>query len=230
MRQLGSRTFERVRLAGFLVGLAALLVFGWLLLPSNSTVESFSAWFAPHRQAWYAPPVVAVTFAVLGVLLVPVLLLVAATGVAFGPWLGPPYAMIGCLTSASTGFAIGRWIGLRRVERFGGRHIARVARMLADNGTLAVFLLRKIPMPFLLANVIAGAADVRYRDFLLGTLLGMTALVIGLAGFGYQATHLLDHPSPRSVLIAAAALGIPLSLAWWLNRALRRRVAVGSGR
>ena len=50
-------------------------------------------------------------FVVLGLALVPVILLIAATGIAFGPLLGPVYAMAGCLASASTGFAIGRWHG-----------------------------------------------------------------------------------------------------------------------
>ena len=80
--------------------------------------------------------------------LVPVLLLIAATGIAFGPVLGPVYAMAGSLASASVGFAIGRWMGRRRVERLGGERIARISRTLKRNGTLAVFLVRKVPAPF----------------------------------------------------------------------------------
>jgi uncharacterized membrane protein YdjX (TVP38/TMEM64 family) len=40
---------------------------------------------APHRTAWYALPIVAVAYIALGLAFVPVLALVAATGVAFGP-------------------------------------------------------------------------------------------------------------------------------------------------
>ena len=49
----------------------------------------------------------------------PVVLLIAATGVVFGPILGPLYAMAGCLASGSLGFAIGRWLGQQGVERLG---------------------------------------------------------------------------------------------------------------
>ena len=62
------------------------------------------------RHAWYALPMVMLAFVVLAV--VPVMLLIAATGIAFGPVLGPIYAMAGCLASGSVGFAIGRWMGL----------------------------------------------------------------------------------------------------------------------
>ena len=160
---------------------------------------------------------------VVPLVLVPVLLLIAATGLAFGPWLGPIYAMAGCLASASMGFLIGRWTGLNRVERIGGDNVARLLAALERNGTLAVFLFRKVPAPFMLTNLVAGAARIRYRDFLLGTLLGMTAIVIALAGFGYQLTQVLDDPSPERMALAAIAIAVPLTLAWLINRMLRQR-------
>ncbi len=219
-----SRTLARARLAAVPLGVTALFGLAWLLMPGDMTVQAFADWFAPHRRAWYALPGVAATFVGLGLLMVPVLLLIAATGVAFGPWLGPVYAMAGCLASASTGFALGRWVGLERLEHFGGHRLTRSARAIARNGTLAVFLLRKIPLPFLLSNVVAGAARVRYRDFIVGTTLGMIAAVVALAGFGYQAAQLIDDPSPRKLALAALALSIPLTIAWIVNRAFKRRL------
>ena len=108
------------------------------------------------------------------------------------------------------GFAIGRWTGLGRIERVGGTRVTRVVNSLEQNGTLAVFLLRKIPAPFLLANIVAGASRVRYRDFIVGTVLGMTAIVVALAGFGYHLTNIVRSPSPRSVLAGVVFVGIPL--------------------
>jgi uncharacterized membrane protein YdjX (TVP38/TMEM64 family) len=172
---------------------------------------------------WYALPIVMLAF--IGLALVPVVLLIAATGIAFGPVLGPIYAMAGCLASGSVGFAIGRWLGQRRVEQLGGERVARVTRTLKRNGTIAVFFLRKIPVPFTLANIVVGASTVRYRDFVLGTVLGMAGLVIGLAGFGYQLTMVLRSPSPSTVFGAALLVSIPLTLAWLINRSLRTRSA-----
>jgi hypothetical protein len=50
----------------------------------------------------------------------------------------------------------------------------------------------------------------------------MGAIVIALAGFGYQLTQAWRSPSPRTALIAAVFVGVPLTLAWFINRALRR--------
>jgi uncharacterized membrane protein YdjX (TVP38/TMEM64 family) len=197
-----------------------LLVAVWRWIPMTaSDLQEVFAWLRPYRHAWYALPMVMLAFIVLG--FVPVLLLIAATGVAFGPVLGPMYAMAGCLASASAGFAIGRWIGLGRVEHLGGERIVRITRGLKRNGTLAVFLVRKVPAPFTLVNIVVGASTVSYRDFLIGTALGMGAMVIALAGFGYQLTEVLRRPSPATLFTTALFVAVPLTVAWLINRAMR---------
>lgn len=199
-----------------LLGIAALAAWRWIPLD----LDELSAWMQPHRHAWYALPMVILGF--VGLAIVPVVLLIAATGVAFGPILGPLYAMAGCLASGSLGFAIGRWLGTRRVEQLGGGRVARISRVLERNGTLAVFLVRKVPVPFMLTNIVVGASSVRYRHFLIGTLLGMGGFVVALAGFGYELTQAVRNPSPRTLTAAALFVSVPLTLAWAINRALRQ--------
>jgi uncharacterized membrane protein YdjX (TVP38/TMEM64 family) len=209
-----------LRVAAVLI-LCGLLLVAWRLVPVTAVSPAeISAWAEPHRHAWYALPMVMLAFIALG--LVPVLLLITLTGIAFGPVLGPIYALAGCLASASIGFGIGRWLGLDRVVRLGGDRVSRVTRALKRNGTLAVFFVRKVPAPFILANIVIGASSVRYRDFLLGTVLGMGAIVIALAGFGSQFARALRDPSPAAALTTAVFVGVPLTLAWLINRALRR--------
>jgi len=52
----------------------------------------------------------------------------------------------------------------------------------------------------------------------------MGPFVIALAGFGYQLTRAFTDPSPATIAIAVAFLAVPLTLAWLLNRALKRRM------
>jgi phospholipase D1/2 len=189
-------------------------------LPDPQTVM---AWFASIRYAWYALPVVAVAFVLLGALLVPVNFLIVATGLAFGAWLGPIYALVGSLASASAGFGLGRWIGRARVERLIGRPVPKLSRALNHHGTLAVFVIRKIPLPFMLVNIAIGASTVRYRDFVFGTMLGMTASVIAVAGFGGTLMELLRSPSPALIALAIAIVCVPFLAALALNAALLRR-------
>ncbi len=62
---------------------------------------------------------------------------------------------------------------------------------------------------------------------MIGTLLGMGAMVIALAGFGYQLSMALHSPSVTTVIAAALFLGVPLTLAWLINRALRSTTEAG---
>jgi phospholipase D1/2 len=209
-----------IRVATVLI-VCLVVVAMWSWIPSRGTwdLDAVSAWLAPHRHAWYGLPIV--VFAFIALSPVPVMLLIAATGIAFGPVLGPLYAMAGCLSSGSVAFAIGRWLGLRRVQELGGDRIVRLTGMLKRNGTLAVFLVRKVPAPFTLVNIVIGASTVRYRDFLVGTTLGMGAMIIALAGFGYQLTVALRRPSAETVVAAVLFVSVPLTLALLINRALR---------
>ena len=208
----------RLLLSALLLGLM-----GTSALIAYSYVEAsdLSTWLAEERHAWWAPALVVLAFVAFSV--VPVMLLVSLTGIAFGPVLGPLYAMTGCLASASTAFAIGRWIGPRQVNGWGGERLRRLMGLLRRNGTLAVFLIRKIPLPFVLVNVMLGASPVGYREFMIGTALGMVAMVVGLAGFGYQLAEAWRHPSMESIIRSLLFLCIPLSLAWMINWRLRAR-------
>ena len=210
-----------------LVLICGVCVAAWKWVPLAAlSPDNVSAWVEPHRYAWYALPMVMLAFVIL--CLFPVLLLITVTGIAFGPILGPIYAMAGCLASASLGFALGRWLGLRRIQQLGGARVTRVAQALNRNGTLAVFFVRKVPAPFTLANMVIGASTVRYSDFLLGTVLGMGAIVIALAGFGYQFLQALQNPSPVTLSAAALFVGIPLTIAWVINRTLRQTRHAGA--
>jgi uncharacterized membrane protein YdjX (TVP38/TMEM64 family) len=220
-------TSRKVTLTNFVRFAAVFLVCGFLVAAwhwsrTADSLEQIAVWLGAHRQAWYALPFVIAAFVALGLILVPVMLLIAATGIAFGPLLGPVYALAGCLTSASVGFAIGRWMGLRRVQRFGGDRVTRIARALNRNGTLAVFLVRKIPAPFTLVNIVVGASTVRFVDFIIGTVLGMGAIIIGLAGFGSQLMQAWQEPTPQRLIGAALFVVVPLTLALLINRAFRR--------
>ena len=214
-----------LRVTGVAVALVVALAAWMWGPPDHMDVETLSAGFRQYRYAWYALPFVVAAFVVLGLVLFPVVLLIAATGIVFGPVLGPLYAMAGSLASAAAGFGIGRWMGAGRVEQLGGERIAKLIHRVRRNGTLAVFLVRKVPVPFTLANVVVGASPIRFRDFIVGTALGMTAVVVALAGFGYQLTRVLYEPSAASVATAALFIAVPLTVAVIINRALRRRLA-----
>jgi phospholipase D1/2 len=176
---------------------------------------------APYRTWWGAGPVVVLLYVVLEAFCFPLLLLVLITGIAFGPWLGSTYALLGALAAGAGGFFVGRALGREKVERILGSRARRIADKVARNGVLSVFLLRKIPAPYTLMNLIVGATTVSFRDFMLGTVLGLGGFVVVLAVVGNQLVLIREDPSLGTVLISAAVMILPFFIAWIVNRRLR---------
>ncbi|WP_085314237.1 VTT domain-containing protein [Derxia lacustris] len=121
-----------------------------------------------------SPLAVVGCYVLAGLVVMPVMLLVGVTGIVFGPWQGGLYALAGALASAAVSWWIGRLAGRRALRRWGGPRMQRLALRLARRGLPAMVLLRVLPVaPFSIVNLVAGAAQVRLRDFLAGTALGM---------------------------------------------------------
>lgn len=171
-----------------------------------------------------APLVIAVAYGVLTFLMVPVNALILATGLAFGPWLGAGYALIGALTAASLNYGAGKLLGRRALDRVTSPRAQRLSAGLARRGVLAVIACRLVPIaPFGLMNMLAGASPLAYRDFLLGTTLGMTPGILLIAGFGHQLGRLRGAASPRDLAIAIAAALLLAAAVALLGRWLRGR-------
>jgi uncharacterized membrane protein YdjX (TVP38/TMEM64 family) len=150
---------------------------------------------------------------------VPVNLMIALTAAALGPWLGFGYALSGVLVAAALTFAIGRAFGRDWVRRVGGRRAAAVHRRLDRHGLWAILLLRMLPIaPFGVVNLVAGASEIRSRDFMLGSLIGMSPGIALMTLFGDRLGVWLRQPEPINLLALAAVAGLAVALAVVLRR------------
>ena len=181
----------------------------------------------PHRTRWYAAPLVLLAFVVAELVLFPILVLVFACGLVFGPWLGSIYALTGAIGSSLIPFYVGRRIGRRKLERIGGRIVAKLGKILERRGVVAVFLVRKVPAPFTIVNMICGASPVTLRDFVLGTLLGMGTGTLMLTILGGRIVDIVRSPGLGELAIGAVVLFLPLGVAVLVQRRINQRLEVG---
>jgi phospholipase D1/2 len=170
-----------------------------------------STLLSAYSQSVWGPPFAIAAFVVGGLVVFPVLVLIAATAAALGPWLGFVTALTGVSLSAFVLFAIGRALGRERLQRLLGRRTARIQERVVGKGILAVVVIRMIPIaPFSVVNVVAGASTLPLRDFLVGTLLGMTPGILAMAVLGAQIADLARNASWTNILLLA------LSFLGWL--------------
>jgi uncharacterized membrane protein YdjX (TVP38/TMEM64 family) len=140
----------------------------------------------------------------------------------FQPYKAIAVSFSGILLSAS----LLHWLGARfigeRAKKVMGPTIKRVDDALTDRGILTIAAIRMIPLaPFTLVNLAAGAVGVRFRDYVLGTMLGLLPGISVVCIFGSQVRSFWRHPSSSGVMLIAgigvAWIAISIGLQRWVS-------------
>jgi uncharacterized membrane protein YdjX (TVP38/TMEM64 family) len=201
--------FRGLLIMVFMFGLAA----AWRWTPLHDLVDlnTLKSWAGSLPDSKVASFWMIGAFLLGGITAFPVTVLILATAYAFDAWPAIIYSLVGCIVSAIFLYSIGRQLGRKNVVRFAGKRLNRMNRLISKHGALAVAAVRMIPVaPYSLVNLAAGAVRVPFRDFVLGTFLGMTPGVIGITFFESQVEELLRDPNPVSILVLTVALGFML--------------------
>lgn len=117
--------------------------------------------------------------ALAAVLAVPLGVIIPLAALAFEPVQAYVCLMCGATLGGAASFALGMHLGRASVQRLAGKRINAISQKLARRGVLSVFVIRLLPIaPFAIVNMVAGTTHIRLKDFVLGTLLGMTPGVL----------------------------------------------------
>jgi phospholipase D1/2 len=139
----------------------------------------------------------------------PITLLIIVTAVVFGPVAAFAYALGGSLLGAALGFMLGQALGRRVVRDLAGARLNELSRRLGRRGLLAVVAVRILPVaPFTVVNLVAGASHIRLRDFLVGTVIGMTPGILAISVFSDRLVAALHERSPMAIITLAIVVAI----------------------
>ncbi|MCF8126393.1 MAG: TVP38/TMEM64 family protein [Desulfotignum sp.] len=106
-------------------------------------------------------------------LFVPGTLLTALGAAIFGPYQGFAYVWTGAMAGACLAFLIGRYLGRDFAATVIGERLKRFDDAIARNGFATVLYLRLVYFPFTPMNFGMGLTRVRFKDYALGTGLGI---------------------------------------------------------
>ena len=201
------------------------LVWQYTPLSKIADVSAAMAWLGGLANTPWSPLLVLVIYVGLGLLVFPVTILIAATAVLFGPWLGFAYALGGSVTSALTAYGAGALFGKKFMRYNPGPMVARVSKALGRHGVIAIVTMRLLPVaPFTVVNVLAGASHVSIRDFALGTVIGMAPGIAVMTILGSGLGELSRAPGISSVAWVSGALAIAVVWTWAVRHFVGRRV------
>jgi uncharacterized membrane protein YdjX (TVP38/TMEM64 family) len=209
-------------LALVLMLLALAAVWRWTPLQSLLTPERIGEFLDSISSHEGRAAIAIGGFIVASLAMVPVTLLAVICGVVFDGWQAFLYVLAGAMGASAIGFMGGRLLGRSAIERVSGSRIAHLSRRLAKRGTVAVAILRLVPIaPFTVFNLVAGSSHLGARQFLVGSLIGLAPGLGAITLFSNSLWSALKAPSLANVAIAIAVAAVLLVLAWLAKRWLR---------
>jgi phosphatidylserine/phosphatidylglycerophosphate/cardiolipin synthase-like enzyme/uncharacterized membrane protein YdjX (TVP38/TMEM64 family) len=157
----------------------------------------------------------------------PVTVLTVLTALVFGPLFGGIFAFGGALLSAGVMYALGKRLGRHVVRRLAGYKLNRITRRLARRGIFAVTLIRLLPVAsFPKTNLVAGASYIRWRDFWLGTVLGIAPRIALTVVFVDRVRAAIGSPGLDTFASLALVAGVLIGGALLVWRLFGRDNAV----
>ena len=199
----------------------AALAAAWRFTPLSEfiTGENISRWARAVREYPFAPAIVILAYTPTAFLMFPRPLITLFTVIAFGPWLGFAYGMVGIVLSALAAYYAGRVLKRETVRRVVGDDVERAGKKIRAHGLLAMTAMRIVPAaPFAAEGILAGALRINLWHYTLGTIFGMTPGVLATSVFGAQLTAALEDPSTINWWIIAAVVLAFVAMTWFVKR------------
>lgn len=204
--------------ATLLAFLALAAAWRWTSLRDWLDIPALVAYLQTFQDSSLAPFLAIAAFVLGGLVVAPVTVLIAVSVLAFGPLLGFVYSFTGMTLSALLVFGLGHLLGHEAVRRLAGSRLNKISQRLAQRGVLAIIAVRIIPVaPFSLINLVAGASHIKFRHFLIGTLIGELPGLLALSIFVDQIGEAIRHPG-RGSMVALIAVAILIVLAVYVLR------------
>jgi pyruvate/2-oxoglutarate dehydrogenase complex dihydrolipoamide dehydrogenase (E3) component/uncharacterized membrane protein YdjX (TVP38/TMEM64 family) len=164
------------------------------LLPVNQWLLAFVGWIRDAGTTGMAVFVLA--YVVACILLLPGLILTLGAGFAYGVAVGIPLVWVSANLGAAAAFLLGRTLARDRIAArvAGNPKFAAIDRAVGREGLKIVLLTRLSPaFPFNLLNYAYGLTQVTFRDYTIGSLVGMipgTAMYVYLGSLITSVTEL----------------------------------------
>jgi uncharacterized membrane protein YdjX (TVP38/TMEM64 family) len=173
------------------------------------------------RNGPWGLPMTVLMFIITSFLAAPQFVLFAACVVAFGPWLGCTYAMVGTVIAAWIHFYLGRFGGADLVRRYGGDTVNRLSAFIGRNDFLASLIVRSVPTaPAVIVNMAFGASQAGFWRYTAGVIVGSIPKILIVALLGQSVLSAMGGG------IALAVGGVITVVAIWISVALAARRAV----
>jgi uncharacterized membrane protein YdjX (TVP38/TMEM64 family) len=171
----------------------------------------------------FAPGVFILLQVLASLLFVPRTPLGIAAGLVFGFGWGSFWAIAGAVAGAAAGFALWRWIGAGEIDLDATPRLGPLIQRAERGGWRSVAIVRLIPgLPHSVANTGLALTRVGWRDYLLGSFLGMLPMTLVQVDIGAAGGQVLQGHS--GWMLGSLLLAVGLGASFLIKRAAKRQV------
>jgi uncharacterized membrane protein YdjX (TVP38/TMEM64 family) len=193
---------------------------------SSLSEEDIRAWLESYRS--FGPlPGILLTFAKSFIPPLPTILIVGVNAAVYGLWLGFLYSWIGIVAGCVTTFLLVRKIaGHPWLDRWARKpKVQRSLVWVRMNAFSYVFLLSLFPVgPFVVINMAAAIARMRFRSFLIAIAFGKAVMVLAVSLIGHDVGRFIERPA--ELLYVVLFVGVSL----YISKKIEKRFARGGER
>lgn len=228
MTQTGSSHRHALAVGGCFVLAVVVLAGLWRWTPAGDwlSIDRMSQWAGLMRDSPWAMLPVTLAYVVGCMVVFPLSLLVIATALAFGFWEGFLYAYVGSLAGAAVTYEMGRVMGYASMARMAGTTVDRINHYVSHRGILTMTIMDIFPVaPFSVVNMVAGASHMRFRDYFIGSAIGLIPGLLIIILFGQQLQATLARPSWFNLVVLIGIILAVLVALLLLRRPIGRLLA-----
>jgi uncharacterized membrane protein YdjX (TVP38/TMEM64 family) len=144
----------------------------------------------------------------------PYTIMVVIGGKIFGPFLGIILSIISVFISSTAAFYLSRHFGFKFIEKRLKGRLYSIENKIEKNGLKLIFLMRlSMLFPFDIISFTAGVTKIKYRKFILGTILGVIPETVSLNFLGSN----IGNPFSKEffvsiILVIIFVLVIPIAI------------------
>ena len=139
------------------------------------------------------------------ILVIPTSAMSILAGRLFGPWLAFIYTMLSCFFSSTIAFYLARYLGKDFVDKLLKGKSLKFENDIEKYGFQIMFLMRlSFVFPFDPLSYAAGLSRMKYKDFILGTMIG---IIPEMFAYSFIGKH-LEKPFSVAVILPIVAVVI----------------------
>lgn len=132
--------------------------------------------------------------------------------------------VVGAIAGDSVGYMFGKRVGKKLFERedsrfFKKKHLLKAHQFYELHGGKTIILARFIPIVRTFAPIVAGSAEMTYRNFLMYNVIGGILWAVSLTAMGFALGHVI--PDPDKYLLPVIVLIVLISIAPAVFHALK---------